>query len=426
MNNKQITSPSPSMINPRLLIVYFASISVSLGTAVSALGRFALYILALTLLIRNLTTTKPRNDWPKSQWFENWSAAILMTIGFMAASILWSDGDITKAAGSWTRHARLLTIALLWILIRDKKEAHQVLRVFVIAHLFVVASSWMLILGLPVPWATASDAHTHYAAFGSYLEQSIMAATVAFILWHQRAWIFGKNGQMLAITAAIITVFQMLGFLVGRSGYLVFIALASMAILYQLPKRWRWMAVMIPFALAAIIVTGSKTARDRIDLVRQEVTAFAQHSDINSSSGLRLILWETSLHAIAEKPWFGSGSGSWNTEFRRLKHDTLAKDLIAGDDPHQMFLLWATEGGVVGLALLLGILLSLYTRSRSLDTSDARSLQSALTALVVAGFTTSTIYGIGFGDFCCMLIGILISTGHQDSAIAAQVELTQT
>jgi len=77
-----------------------------------------------------------------------------------------------------------------------------------------------------------------------------------------------------------------------------------------------------------------------------------------------------------------------------------------------MFLLWAVEGGLVGLMLLVGVLFNIFLRSRSLTVSNARSLQSALAALVVAGMTTSTIYGIGFGDYCCMLIGILLCTGH--------------
>jgi O-antigen ligase len=85
------------------------------------------------------------------------------------------------------------------------------------------------------------------------------------------------------------------------------------------------------------------------------------------------------------------------------------------DNPHQIFLLWALEGGLIGLSLLLGVIVSIYLWSRRLGPSDARSLQSALAALVVAGLTTSTIYGIGMGDYFCMLIGILLCTGHAAS-----------
>jgi O-antigen ligase len=364
----------------------------------------------------NLTAKKPRQFWPNSVWSTRWETVTLVAVAYMALSVLWTDADTTKSILSWTRHARLLTIPLVWLLLPDRAEARQVLRVFVIAQLFVVLSSWLLIGGIPLPWATAQDAKTTYAVFGSYLEQSIMGATLAFVLWHQRDWIFGAKGQAFAIAAALLTSVQVLGFLNGRSGYLVFTALASLAVIYLLPKRWRWVAILIPFVTVAMVLAGSKTARDRVILVQQEVTAYAQRTDINTSSGERLIYWQTSLRAIAERPLFGFGSGGWNQEFQNLTDHKLTQNFYNIDNPHQMFLLWAVEGGMIGLALLLGLFASIYLRSRSLATSDARSLQSALAALAVAGLTTSTIYGIGMGDYFCMLIGILLSMGRDMAA----------
>lgn len=412
------------MRNIRLWIVYFAAISVSMGTAVSAIGRLALYVLALWVLLSNRIASRPRNYWPNGYFKEYWQVMALAAVAFMAMSIWWSEADSVKSVLSWTRHARLLTIPIVWILIRDRIEAQSVLRVFVITQLFVVASAWMLIWGLPVPWATAVNAKTTFAVFGSYLEQSITSAAIAFILWHQRDWIFGKNGKAIAIFAALTTAIQIFGFLEGRSGYLVFVALASIAVFYQLPKRWRWSAVVIPFLAVAVVFIGFKTARDRIVLVKDEVAAYAQHTDIHSSSGERLIYWQTSLKSIADHPIFGAGSGGWNHEFRRLTEGRFGADFYNVDNPHQMYLLWAVEGGLFGLALLTGLLLSIYMRSRSLAVPDRRSLQSSLAALAVAGLTTSTIYGIGFGDYCCMLIGILLSTGHSAEPTTSQRKIS--
>jgi O-antigen ligase len=154
-------------------------------------------------------------------------------------------------------------------------------------------------------------------------------------------------------------------------------------------------------------------------LVQQEVAGYSQRADVNSSSGERLIYWQTSLKAIAERPLFGYGSGGWNHEFQRLTYHKLNQSFYNVDNPHQMFLLWTVEGGLTGLALLLGLLVSIYMRSKSLATSDARSLQSALAALVVAGLTTSTIYGIGMGDYFCMLIGILLCAGRDTVTASA-------
>jgi O-antigen ligase len=385
-----------------------------------------MYLLALWLISANLVAKKPKSFWSKASWFEHWETMVLMAVGYMALSVLWTEADLIKSVLSWTRHVRLLTIPLVWILLRDRTEARLVLRVFVISQLLVVISSWLLIGGIPVPWATAADAKATFAVFGSYLEQSIMGATLVFVLWHQRAWIFGKNRESLAIATALLISIQVLGFLNGRSGYLVFAALASMAIIYELPKRWRWAAVLVPFFTVAVLLAGSKTALDRVILVQQEVAAFSEHADINSSSGERLVYWQTSLKSFAEKPVFGSGSGGWNAEFQRLTNHKLNQSFYNVDNPHQMFLLWAVEGGLIGLSLLLGVIVSIYLWSRRLGPSDARSLQSALAALVVAGLTTSTIYGIGMGDYFCMLIGILLCAGRDTAVPSASNSISVT
>jgi O-antigen ligase len=419
MTIKRNESTGHALFSLQLLVVCIATVSVSLGTAFSALGRLVLYLVALWLVISNLASKKPKQFWSNTAWKTRWETVVLLAVTYMALSVLWTEADFTKSILSWTRHARLLTIPLVWILLRDKTEARLVLRVLVISQLFVVISSWLLIGGIPVPWATAADAKTTYAVFGSYLEQSIMGATLTFILWHHRLWIFGAKGQALAIAAALVTSIQVLGFLNGRSGYLVFTALASLAIIYLLPKRWRWAAILVPFVTVAILLAGSKTARERVILVQQEVAGYSQRADVNSSSGERLIYWQTSLKAIAERPLFGYGSGGWNHEFQRLTYHKLNQSFYNVDNPHQMFLLWTVEGGLTGLALLLGLLVSIYMRSKSLATSDARSLQSALAALVVAGLTTSTIYGIGMGDYFCMLIGILLCAGRDTVTASA-------
>jgi hypothetical protein len=76
-----------------------------------------------------------------------------------------------------------------------------------------------------------------------------------------------------------------------------------------------------------------------------------------------------------------------------------------------MFLLWGVEGGAVGLSLLCASLLAMFAKSQQFARHDALSLQTILIALVVAGLTTSTIYGIGMGDFFCVGIGLLLSLG---------------
>jgi O-antigen ligase len=396
-------------INVRLWLLYFVVISPSLGTAVSAIGRVLMVVLFLCTLAFG---QRPRLEGPSAMAKNSVSITVLLAISYMALSLLWTPTIDAASLSAWTRHARLLTIPIIYLLIYDYSEARLVLRAFVLGQLFVVFSAWLLVFGVHLPWATSKWADGYYAVFGSYLEQSISQAVLVAVLWHQREWIFGAKGRWFAIAAAGLTLVHTLGFLIGRSGHVVALALVMMALIYELPKRLKWAAVVIPFLVLAFAFASSKNFRDRVDHVRVEVNAFSTKAQANTSSGQRLMFWQISLLAIKAHPFLGYGSGSWNQEYRRLEAGKADPTTLTVDNPHQLFLLWAVEGGILGMLLLCAVLAELALRSKALATNDARTLQSVIIALVVSGMLNSMIFGIGMGDFFCVAFGICLALVH--------------
>lgn len=399
----------------RLPLLYLIAISPSLGTAVSAIGRLLLFIVALYVLI----FTQRSNENPNDTVRNSCAITVLLAIGYMALTMLWSTTSQEQMLYALGRHARLLTIPLVYLAIYNYSEARKVLRVFMLAQLFVVLSAWLLVAGIKIPWATSSGTAGTYAVFGSYLEQSISQAVLVAMLWHQRAWVFGTRGRWLAIAFAAITLLHTMGFLIGRSGHVVALGLIALAVVYELPRRWKWITILVPFAVLAVAMASSKNFRDRIQVVQTEVQTFEKKVDTTTSSGQRLFYWQTSLKAIAEQPVWGQGIGSWNMQYRRLEDGKSQLGSLTVKDPHQLFLLWAVEGGMVGLALLCAVLVAIYRRSRQLEVHDARTLQSLLAALLISSMFNSMIFGIGMGDFFCVGLGICLALARsQDQTMA--------
>ena len=152
------------------------------------------------------------------------------------------------------------------------------------------------------------------------------------------------------------------------------------------------LAVVLMFQL-------STTFRERMTQVGSEVAMHRQGSAQETSSGARLEYWRASLQAIAEQPLFGHGAGSWNQAYLRLKGPQVSSLHDTASDPHQLFLLWAVEGGLLGLALLCAVLATLWRYGSRLAAADGHALQSMVLALVISGLFNSMIYGIGMGDF---------------------------
>jgi O-antigen ligase len=388
----------------KLLLLCFIAVSPSLGTAVAAIGRLLLYLMALFWLLRD---ARSKSTTSVLEGVKISTSLILLTCAYMAITASWSSVGVDSALLAWTRHARLVTIPIMCLLIANRTEAMAVLRAFTFAQIFVVLSAWLLVFGIHMPWATGQHADDTYAVFGSYLEQSISQSVLVAILWFQRDTLFGKKGRWIAITLALATLVLTLGFLQGRSGHMVALGMVTLAGMYAIPRKFRWTALAIPFIAFALVMAGSQNFRHRMTQVVSEVSAYAQTRATDSSSGERLVYWSTSLQSIAEKPVLGHGTGSWNFEYRLLGGDKLAPPTT--DNPHQLFLLWAVEGGLVGMALLIAVLWSLLAFSKSLETQDARTLQALVLALVISGMFNSMIFGIGMGDFFCIGFGILIS-----------------
>ena len=401
--------PSSSRLDSvRLGLLYFVALSASLGTAVSAIGRLLLYLVALVYLL-SWASGRGRASGTGLPSALSW--AVLLAVAYMALSVLWSAVGPVEALWSWSRHARLLTILIMLCLITSLAEARAVLRVFVWGQLFVVLSAWLLVFKLPVPWATGAGQGS-YAVYSSYLEQGISQAVLVALLWFQRDHVFGPRGRWLALSCAVAAAVLTIGLMPGRSGHMVLLGLLTFVLLHQLPGRYRWVVFMVPVLSVALVFQVSTAFRDRMNQVVSEVALHRQGSTQDTSSGTRLEYWRASLQAIAEQPLAGHGAGSWNQTYRRLKGPQASKLNDTVSDPHQLFLLWAVEGGLLGLALLCAVLAALWRYGRGLAANDGHALQAMVLALVISGLFNSMIYGIGMGDFFCIGLGILVALGR--------------
>ena len=397
-------SNTDSGLNPRLVLLCLIAVSPSLGTAVSALGRLFLYIAAACIFL--LPTTDKQSESGKR--FQYLTVLTLVIVGYMLATIAWSTVALAESLHAWTRHARLLTIPIVYMLIRNFAEGKAVLQAFAFGQIFVVLSAWLLVVGINVPWATAAASKETYAVFGSYLEQSISQSILVAILWFARDWIFGPRGRWVAIVGALSTLVLTLGFLQGRSGHLVALTIIALAVMYELPRRQKWITVLIISIVMVFTFAGSKNFRDRMVSVGSEIAAYSEHTVADSSSGVRLYYWHVSLLAAMEKPILGHGAGSWNQQYRRLGSDKANPLTLSISDPHQLFLLWVVEGGLVGMTLLGILFFYILLCSRALALPEARMLQAIVAALFISGLFNSMIFGIGMGDFFCIGIGILL------------------
>lgn len=395
----------------RLTLVCLAAVSVSLPMAWISLAK-VLVVAVGTLLWCTAALRHQRLLGPG--WWT--PPAVLLALGVFALSGLWTDADLQTVFQNLGKHAKLLEVILLAVLIRNAAQARVAVMALVAGQVFLLLSSWALRLGVHVAWQ--ADSATANVVFSTYLDQSIMFATTASVLWHLRkeglwpAWL-GAALALLALANSLLV-------LEGRSGYLVALSALALAAMWAMPTRWRLPAlVATPVLALAALALGSSQVQERVTKIFAESQRFAQTQQVREfdSSGWRLNAWKRSVQAFAQKPLLGHGVGNWTPAVKQFEGDHAVAVFGEGNasNPHQEFLLWSVELGVVGLALLLGVLVSLCRDALRFPTPAARALLAAVVATAIACLFNSSLYDDLMGDYLVVTLGLLWAWGIRHS-----------
>lgn len=409
------------LISVRLVLVCAVSATVALSMALISIGKFLLFVFGAAYLIwKNfISSTAANHPQPQPPFYA--TRAILMALAVFCISWLWTSAEAADASASIAKYGKLLTIILIPLLLKNRQETLLAIAVFALAQLFLVLSSWLLFMHVQVPWATSKMAATQFAVFSTYLDQGVMSATAAAVCWHLRRLVSGRYAEPLFIAIAFLCITNALFVLIGRSGHAVAIVLLSLAVMWELPKRYRAVVVALPLIFLFMAVTISPKVQSRAMAVVTEVQAFSfkngTNINANSSSGIRLHFWNRSVQSMTDNPFFGAGVGSWAYEFKRIENILQPQPFQISklSNPHQEYLLWGVQLGVPGIILLLFLFLSLYNDTAVPEKSVARAGQSVIAALAVNCFFNSGLYDALIGDFFCVLLGLMLSLAIQSS-----------
>ncbi len=390
----------------RRVVVCFLALSVSLPIAWISLGKVMLFAVALALFVAGMV--RRRRDEALNKLLS--TQLLLLILILFALSFFWTNADQGTALMAFVKHGKLLTILLLASLIRTPRDARAALMAFAVGQLALLVGSWTLVAGLPYRYV-----HVYFGrgvVFSSYLDQSIIFATSAAVLWHLQPfnlwprWLAGLFG-----VAALISVFLVL---IGRTAYFVAIAMMALAAMWALPLKFRRVTLLgVPVITLAAFLAGPTHIQQRVSLIYSDIQNYSTKADISTSSGWRLNAWHRSVQAVAENPLTGHGVGAWTNTVKRLEGKSATAVFGPGlsSNPHQEFLLWGVELGVGGSVLLLLFLLALARDFTQFSEPVYRAGVSVVVALGVACLFNSTLYDGLIGDYFCVILGILLGLG---------------
>jgi O-antigen ligase len=380
--------------------VCFLAFSVSLGVAMVSIAKLLLLIAVVGQFIQDVRNQSfpSFKSWPQVTWW------MLAAMAWMSLSGLWTEASTPEALAGWGRHSRILWFLAVFYLLRTQAYALLTLKWFVAGMVIMMLSSWALVIGLPVPWATAQDLPSMGIVHGSTLEQPVLLTLLAVVLWFMRDHWPQGYWRYLPIGILLLTVVNVFFVMTGRSGFLVMLLFITMAAWWQLPRKWRWLALGLPFALTALMMQISPRFEVKTTQVISDVSVYRQGS-IQASQAQRLDYWHRSLLAMKESPLMGHGVGSWRMNYHRLG----GMQVEGPSNPHQQYLLWAVESGAVGLFLFLGILVFHLKGAYVLPPNAKQTLLTITAIAAVMGLMNCPYFGAGMGECLVYLAACLLT-----------------
>nr|WP_314899005.1 O-antigen ligase family protein [uncultured Deefgea sp.] len=260
-------------------------------------------------------------------------------------------------------------------------------------------SAW---LNYPIFKAVPGDwfifrTHTYHNYFAGLLAVSLLAGFLSGRITGLWRW--------LTLVGFILTSYNILFLVAGRTGQLVYLLMIAVVFLV-----WNWrvglaLGAAIVLAGALLLPKYSETIRQGIVRTQSDLTEYSK-GNAYSSVGLRLEWHKQSKILIQEKPFFGHGTGSFKGEYARIYG---VKDgPLSSSNPHGDYLWLSVELGLLGGALLVGLLLAAAWQGRHLVSAWKCTLYAILTGMGVStlanSFFVDNITGLAFVLLTCALL----------------------
>ncbi|QQO11921.1 O-antigen ligase family protein [Bradyrhizobium diazoefficiens] len=265
--------------------------------------------------------------------------------------MLWSDGDWPDRLHAIKPVAKLVLIPPLLYHFRRSERGFWVCLAFLGSCTLLAVYSWIVLLD--PAWKITATASAGVPV-KNYIDQSQEFTLCAFALALPALHFWrGRRAIPAAACLALILLF---------ATNMVFVAAARTALLCIAVLlglfAWKHLSRRAALVLLAGTVAASALAWATSPYLRQRITDVAieyrhGHEDISrASTAQRLTYWRKALHAFAEAPLIGHGTGSIKRQFERASTNGSSLDAEVVSNPHNQTLNVAVQWGVLGIILL--------------------------------------------------------------------------
>lgn len=205
----------------------------------------------------------------------------------------------------------------------------------------------------------------------------------AFLLVARDVRSRSRPAAIAALGFAIVCIHNVLFVVISRTGYLLMAAfLVYFMITVVRSRRSVLLAALMMTALFASAYVGSNAFPMRVQDVASEVMRWKPSAPDETSIGLRMGYYRTTLQMISERPLIGVGAGGFESAYAEAIRGTGAP---ATRNAHNDYLMIAVQAGIPAAILLVALYIMLWRDAARLSTPLDRDLMRGLVMTMAFG-----------------------------------------
>lgn len=331
---------------------------------------------------------------------------LLATLLFLLliGGLFYSPVEIGESLSYLKKYRELLFIAMVVSLFRDNSEARQYAEYsFISGCVLLLAISYAMYFSF-IPMEKYGYSTVYH------ITHSLFMAFLAFWFLQQ---VFNVNHYIVVwLLLFIATSVNLLYIAPGRTGMLIYLALILLTLYQRVSVKKSILLTVVALFVIGAAFTTSKNFSTRVNEAIKEIQTY-QTGSSRTSLGMRFDWWLNSLELIQQKPVFGHGTGSFKVAQKELIKESRTQPT---DNPHNEYLLIGVQTGLVGLALFVALLGSLFFFSFKLPPPRRYLLQGVVVAMACGCLMNSFLYDSHPGHFFAILSAVFCTPIAQSNS----------
>jgi O-antigen ligase len=392
--------------------------SIPLGTATTN-------ILGAMLLIALILAGGYKAHWQRWR-MHPFALVTLVLCAVIFIGVSYSNAPSDEIVRALKKYARLLYAPIAIAVLVDERWRRRALLAWMASMLLTLLLSYLhAVWAFPLARSTRENELNDHYIFKHHITQNVMMSVFAVAAfaeaWRLRSRADGRWRIYAWMGVAFAAAVNILFFVWGRAGYLTLfvnlLVVALVAFIAARDTRLTWVAAgLIVVAIGA--ASTSDMVHQRFQAALSEVES-SQERGITTSIGQRIEYASKSVDLIEARPILGWGTGSYAMEYCRIaKSPEWCK--LGSYNPHNQFLFFAVQFGVLGVLALVAWLITAGVSMRRLPICEQLVGYSVLATLVVHSLLDSPLYIVTEGAWYPLMLGVFAAGAYPPSSERAR------